>query len=131
MECGQVTLLFLQAELLILCHFYLYSFSFWDKDLYMYTYMMLFTATISLSGVLCHGHMQNTVRCLLNIECSPLAIRSKALRSTLHLCSVWMFLHVLRAAWMNSLSLHTIQKQEVNSSAFWVFFQCLNEERLQ
>lgn len=59
--------------------------------------------------------MQNTTNGLLNIECSPLATKSKALRGTLLLCSVWLFLHGLRVVAMNLLSLHDIQEQAADS----------------
>lgn len=45
--------------------------------------------TIPVLEVLYQGQMQNTINCLLNVECSPLTIKSKALRGTLLLYSVW------------------------------------------
>lgn len=77
--------------------------------------MMLFVFTIPLSEVLCQGHMQNAINGLLNIECSPLAMKSKAMRGILSLRFAWLFLHGWRAVGMNLLSLLAIQEQAVDS----------------
>lgn len=64
--------------------------------------------------------MQNTINCLLNIECSPLSSKGKALRGTLLLCSVWLFLHGLGVVAMNFLFLHAIQEEAVDSLQSWM-----------
>lgn len=60
--------------------------------------------------------MQNTINCLVNIECSSLAPKNKAL--LLHF--VWLFLYGLRVIAMNLLSLHAIQEQVADSLQSWM-----------
>lgn len=69
--------------------------------------------TIPLLEVLHQGQMQNSINCLLNIECSPLTVKSKALRGTLLLYSGWR--SWAEGCSLDLLALHATQEQADSS----------------